>query len=269
MHEPIMLTDATLDAALSDSKPLLLLITAGDALRSDFVTAFKQAAARNSDVVFAQIDALQNPAAAQRFDVGAKPILIAWHCGETLARRVRPWGTDVNPTVELLAESGKALTPPAPVVQPSPAADKIIDLKKDKKVMQTKPVTVTDATFQQEAIDFSEEMPVLIDFWAEWCGPCRMVAPILDKIATEYAGKIRIAKVNVDENPALSQSFNIRSIPTLMAIKQRTIIYSQPGALPEPSMRQLVDKVIEFEIPEEVLKQQAQQQAQQQEDNAN
>jgi thioredoxin 1 len=124
---------------------------------------------------------------------------------------------------------------------------------------------VTDATFQQEAIDFSAEMPVLVDFWAEWCGPCRMVAPILDKIATEYAGKLRIVKVNVDENPALSQSFNIRSIPTLMAIKQRTIIYSQPGALPEPSMRQLVDKIIEFEIPDEVLKQQAQQP----QDNAN
>lgn len=266
MQEPMILTDSTLEAALSDSKPLLLIVTSGDALRSDFAAAFKQAAAKTSSVVFAQIDALQNPIAAKRFDVSTKPVLIAWHCGETLSRRVRPWGTDVNPTVEMLVESGKALTPSPPLVTPpAPAANKIIDLKKDKKVMQTKPVTVTDATFQQEAIDFSEEMPVLVDFWAEWCGPCRMVAPILDKIATEYAGKIRIVKVNVDENPALSQSFNIRSIPTLMAIKQRTIVYSQPGALPEPSMRQLVDKVIEFQIPEEVLKQQAQQP----QDNAN
>lgn len=264
MQEPIVLQDSTLDATLSGTKPVMLLITNGESIRSDFATAFKQAAAQTPEVIFAQIDAAQNPAVAQRFEVGSKAVLIAWHCGETLARRVRPWGTDVNPTVDLLLDSARAMN----TAQPSPAPagssavtdNKIINLKKDNKAVQTKPVTITDATFQQEAIDYSDEMPVLVDFWAEWCGPCRMVAPILDKLAAEYAGKIRIAKVNVDENPGLSQAFQVMSIPTLMAIKQRTIIYSQPGALPEPSMRQLVDKVIEFEIPQEVLDKQKQQQ---------
>ena len=76
-----------------------------------------------------------------------------------------------------------------------------------------------------------------------------MVAPILEKLAAEYAGKIRIAKVDTDANPGLSQAFRIMSIPTIMLIKQRTIVFSQPGALPEPAFRDLIDQLIALEIP--------------------
>jgi thioredoxin 1 len=106
---------------------------------------------------------------------------------------------------------------------------------------------VTDATFEDEVI--KSDLPVLVDFWAPWCGPCRMVGPILDKMAKEFAGQIRIAKVNTDENPGLSQAFQIRSIPTLMVVKSQTIIFSQPGALPEASIRSLIEQVIAFEVP--------------------
>jgi thioredoxin 1 len=112
---------------------------------------------------------------------------------------------------------------------------------------EDKPVAVTDATFQQEVIDY--DLPVVVDFWAEWCGPCRMVAPILDKLAGEYAGKIRIAKVDVDQNPMLSQTFRVQSIPTIMMFKQRNIVFSQPGALPEPALRDLFDQLVSLEIP--------------------
>lgn len=114
--------------------------------------------------------------------------------------------------------------------------------------MDTKPVAVTDADFQEAVID--HDLPVLVDFWAEWCGPCRMVAPILDKLAGEYAGKVRIAKVNVDENPGLSQYFQVMSIPTLMMFKEKHLVFSQPGALPEPAVRSLLDQLIALEIPE-------------------
>jgi thioredoxin 1 len=125
----------------------------------------------------------------------------------------------------------------------------LISMRKRKLMtnVDTKPVIVTDATFQQDVID--QELPVLVDFWAAWCGPCRAVAPILDKLAVEFAGKIRIAKVDVDSNPGLSQTFQITSIPNLMMIKNRTIVFNQPGALPEGVMRDLVQQLIALEVP--------------------
>lgn len=117
--------------------------------------------------------------------------------------------------------------------------------------MDTTPVNVSDGTFQQDVIDYSDTMPVVVDFWAPWCGPCRMVAPILDKLAKEFAGQVRIAKMNVDENPMVSQTFNIMSIPTIMMLNEKTIVFSQPGALPEPALRDLFGQLVKLEIPKE------------------
>jgi thioredoxin 1 len=78
-------------------------------------------------------------------------------------------------------------------------------------------VHVTDSSFEQDVL--KSNVPVLLDFWAEWCGPCKMIAPILDQIATEYAGKVVIAKMNVDENPKTPMRFNVRGIPTLILFK--------------------------------------------------
>ena len=114
-------------------------------------------------------------------------------------------------------------------------------------VSNTATVKVTDATFQTEVID--QDLPVLVDFWAEWCGPCRQIGPTLEKLAKEFEGQVRIAKVNVDENPGLSQTFQIMSIPNLMMIKNRTMVFNQPGALPEPVMRDLIKQLIELEVP--------------------
>lgn len=95
----------------------------------------------------------------------------------------------------------------------------------------------------------NSDLPVMVDFWAPWCGPCRMVAPILDKMAQEFAGQIKIAKVNTDENQGLAGAFQIMSIPTLMIVKDRTIIFNQAGALPENVMRDLIQQALAFQVP--------------------
>ncbi len=92
-------------------------------------------------------------------------------------------------------------------------------------------VKVTDASFEQDVLKSSE--PVVVDFWAEWCGPCRMIGPALEEISTEMAGKVKIAKVNVDENPQIASQYGIRSIPALMLFKDGKLAGQKVGAAPK------------------------------------
>ena len=105
---------------------------------------------------------------------------------------------------------------------------------------------VTDSTFDQEVLE--SNIPVLVDFWAPWCGPCKMVAPILDKLAKEFSGKVRIAKVDVDANPMLSQQFRIQSIPSLMFVKNGKIVGMNAGAAPEGALRDAINQLINLQV---------------------
>ena len=98
----------------------------------------------------------------------------------------------------------------------------------------THPVAVTDGTFQTEVLE--AETPVLVDFWAEWCQPCKMIAPHLEKIATEQEGKLKIAKVNVDENPRLSSRFQVQAIPMLLLFKGGKVVEQVRGAVPKAAL---------------------------------
>jgi len=99
-----------------------------------------------------------------------------------------------------------------------------------------KPLPVTDATFAHDVIEASSSRPVLVDAWAEWCGPCRMVAPILDQLAAESDGRYKIAKLNVDENARTAAQFNIRSIPTLLIFKNGKLVDQLIGAQPKSAI---------------------------------
>ncbi len=109
--------------------------------------------------------------------------------------------------------------------------------------MIEEPVHVSDAVFEETVL--KSELPVVVDFWAPWCGPCRMVAPILDKLAKEKSGKLVIAKVNTDENPEWAGRYGVQGIPTMLFVANGKIVHRQVGALPEPALRSVVDTFLE------------------------
>ena len=100
--------------------------------------------------------------------------------------------------------------------------------------------TITDASFEADVLQSS--VPVLVDYWAEWCGPCRSIAPVLDELATQYEGKILIAKMNVDENREVPAKFGIRGIPTLMIFKDGQLAQTQVGAVGKAQLVAFIDK---------------------------
>ena len=143
------------------------------------------------------------------------PVVACSNCGTR--NRVDP-----RNAAQQIAKCGKCGTP--------------LDLSKAEETnTETKPLIVTDASFQHDVIE-SSTRPVLVDAWAPWCGPCRLVGPIMDELAAESKGRYRIAKLNVDENPITATQFQIQSIPTMLIFKDGKLVDRLIGAQPKPAI---------------------------------
>ncbi|MBF0480576.1 MAG: thioredoxin [Desulfovibrionaceae bacterium] len=101
-------------------------------------------------------------------------------------------------------------------------------------------IQVTDANFEQDVLKC--DLPVLVDFWAPWCGPCRAMGPVIDELANEYAGQVKVAKMNVDENPASPSKYGIRAIPTLILFKKGEVVEQITGAVSKSSIKDMISQ---------------------------
>src|SRR5205823_8281184 len=115
------------------------------------------------------------------------------------------------------------------------------DLKEICRMSALNIVILTDANFEQEVL--KSPTPVLVDFWAEWCGPCKMIAPILDELASEYDGKVKVGKVNIDESPSIATQYGIRAIPTLLIFKDGEVAEQVVGLRSKRDLKANLDKV--------------------------
>ena len=104
------------------------------------------------------------------------------------------------------------------------------------------PIKISDASFQSDVLNAKK--PVLVDFWAEWCGPCKMIAPVLDELASEYQGKVKIGKVNIDEHQGLAAQFGVRAIPTLLVIKNGQVAEQMVGAKSKRDLKASLDRAV-------------------------
>ena len=119
--------------------------------------------------------------------------------------------------------------------------------KKKNKIVNT--LEITEANFEELVVQ--TEKGVLLDFWAPWCGPCKVMGPIIDELASELGDKAVIGKVNVDQNPGLSNHFKIKSIPTLVFVKKRKVIERISGLVPKPNLEEMINDLIKYEFEEE------------------
>ncbi len=122
-----------------------------------------------------------------------------------------------------------------------------------REAVESWTMDVTDATFERDVIEASKERPVVVDLWAPWCGPCRTLSPIIEKVIAETEGKVELVKINVDDNPASAQAFKVQGIPAVFAIKDGKIVDSFVGAYPESAVREFVAKLAPAKTVVDVL----------------
>lgn len=226
---PIVTSDHSIDRVRAAGLPLLLLFTKG--IESPSLEQVMKQLARThaGELLVVKVPTKDAPQATQQYQLNQFPAVVTLRNGQVLTKAEAVSETALSQHAAFLLGKGPR---PQPAQKPRPTAG----------TSNGKPHTVTDATFEQEVLHASQ--PVLVDFWAPWCGPCRMVAPILEKLAREMSGQLRVAKLDVDQNPATAQRYGVQSIPTMMVVKNGQIVDRWAGALPEPVLLERIKPLL-------------------------
>ena len=229
---PLNTTDQSLDRVLAAGLPVVLVFIDGaNALDEALNRLARQHAGQ---ALLVKVNARENPASARRYQVTATPAVVTVRNKEAYSQAAPVTPAELEQHVAYLLGRGpkpqpKAAAASAPGAGPSASAG-------------GQPLTVTDATFDDQVL--RSPQPVLVDFWAPWCGPCHLVAPTVDKLAREMNGRLRVVKVNVDENPRVAGTYGVQSIPTMMIVKNGQIADRWMGAQPEGAIRARVQKAL-------------------------
>lgn len=223
---PLYTSDHGMDRLLSAGLPVLLVFTSGGATADLRKELERIAHERAGKVLVALADIKDAGAAARRFGVAGMPAVVDVRGGksEGSAERVSTGELEAH-TLFLLGEGPK----------PASAAEGNATGPKGTNGAGAQPIHVTDDSF--DSVVMKADRPVVVDFWAPWCGPCRITNPMVERLAKENGGKIVVAKVNVDESPKISERYGIQSIPTMMVVRGGAIVDRWAGALPEAALK--------------------------------
>jgi thioredoxin 1 len=240
---PITTTDQSLERVLAAGLPVTLVFLGAE--RSLDETLSRLAREYAGQALIVKIHAAENAASTRRFQVRATPAVVTLRQGTTVSRAERISARDLEQHAAYLLGRGPRPAEPAPAETGAASARAAAGSSPQSGRAATgdgRPVEVTDATFEQQVL--RSPVPVLIDFWAPWCGPCRMVAPTVEKLAHELDGRLRVVKINVDDNPGVSMRYGVQGIPTMMIFRGGQVADRWVGALAEPAIRSRVQQAL-------------------------
>ncbi len=232
---PITTTDQSIQRVLSAGLPVALVFLDGETSPELQQAMDHLARAKTGQILLVKVRVKDSPETTRRYQISRTPAIVTIHQGQVLSKAESISPTDLDRKVAYLLGEG-----PEPLTTSSSHQDDRPSVPPHS--FGGSPRAVSDATFEGQVMKAS--LPVLVDFWAPWCGPCRMVEPILEKLAREMDGRLKVAKVNVDQNPYISQRYGIQSIPTMMLVKNGQIVDRWIGALPEGAIRNKISMAL-------------------------